>query len=313
MVDSATPKTVEPCVGVAFSGGADSTALLWATWRQAREAGLRVVALHVHHGLMAEADEWLAHAQAVCLRLEVPLYSRRLHGAPAPGDSVEAWARRQRYEALTELARGAGAELVLLAQHAEDQAESVLLQALRGGGPAGLAAMPSRWQSGGLSWARPWLTRPRAALRAVLEASELPWVEDPSNEDPRFARSRLRRQVMPVLQSAFPQAVTVLGEVARHAAQARLLADEVAAEELPRCQDAQGRLLYRAWSTLPPARRHNVLRAWLSNVLSQGVPVALLDRLAKEWHGQGARWQAPGGWICARKGGLSAELSSTTK
>ncbi|WP_374657197.1 tRNA lysidine(34) synthetase TilS [Inhella sp.] len=313
MVDSATPRTAEPCVAVAYSGGADSTALLWATWRQAREGGLRVVALHIHHGLMTEADGWLAHAQAVCRRLDVPLYSRCLQGSPAPGDSIEAWARHHRYEALTELARSAGAELVLLAQHAEDQAESVLLQALRGGGPAGLAAMPAHWQTGGLSWARPWLTRPRDAVRAVLEASQLSWVEDPSNADPRFARSRLRTHVMPVLQSAFPQAVTVLGDVARHAAQARLLADEIAAEDLPRCLDGHGRLLFRAWSTLPPARRHNVLRAWLASVLSHGVPVALLERLAKEWHGQGARWQAPGGWICARRGGLSAELSSATK
>lgn len=262
---------------------------------------------------MPEADAWLAHAESICERLRVPLFSRRLQDAPAAGDSVEGWARRQRYAALAALAREANATLVLLAHHAEDQAESVLLQALRGGGPAGLAAMPAAWQDEGIAWARPWLRRPRAALQAVLCASELPWVEDPSNADPRFARSRLRQQVMPALCAAFPQTPTVLGEVARHAAQARQLADETAAADLPHCVDVQGQLMFTAWAALPPARRHNALRAWLQARLVHGVPVALLDRLAREWHGQGGRWPAPGGWICARRGRLLAELSPDAK
>jgi tRNA(Ile)-lysidine synthase len=311
---SPTPRTADAqAVAVAFSGGADSTALLLATVRQARPLKLPVLALHVHHGLMPEADAWVAHAEAVCAQLGVPLHVHRLQGAPEPGDSVEAWARRHRYPALAAMAQQAGATLVLLAHHAEDQAETVLLQALRGGGPAGLAAMPARWQALGVHWARPWLHQPKERLATLVGAAGLPVVRDPSNADPRFARGRLRTQVWPVLQMAFPQVATVLGEVARHAAQARTLADEVAQLDLPGCRDEAGRLVHRLWSALPPARRRNALNAWLAALLPDGVPVALTDRLLDEWTGQGGRWPAPGGWLHASRGRLAVERSPSAK
>jgi tRNA(Ile)-lysidine synthase len=305
-------------VAVAFSGGADSTALLWVTARQGVLLGVDVVALHVNHGLLPEAEAWEAHARAVVDRLRatgapVRLRVRRLAGAPARGDSVEAWARRGRYTALADAAREAGASLVLLAHHADDQAETVLLQALRGAGPAGLAAMPERWVSEGLTWQRPWLHHRRAALHAVAQASGLPWVQDPSNADPRFMRNRLRQQVMPALSAAAPQAVPVLGQVAAHAAHARALADEVAEADLPACLNRDGRLRHEAWCQLPPARRRNALRAWLQTQLPAGVPVALLDRLGLEWRGQGGRWPAPGGWLRSQRGLLGIERSPTTK
>jgi len=308
MADTATPRPAErPCVAVAYSGGLDSTALLWLTARQGVLLGVSVVALHVHHGLMPEADAWVAHAQATVERLAseglpVRLVVHRLDGTPAVGDSVEAWARRGRYAALAAMAREAGASLVLVAHHADDQAETVLLQALRGAGPAGLAAMPMRWEADGLSWARPWLQHPRAQLRAAMQASGLAWVDDASNENPRFARSRLRQNVMPALVAAFPQAVHVLGDVARHAAQARALADEVATDDLARCRTADGGLAYRDWRALPPARRANALRAWLAQQLVAGVPVALVERVLAEWVGQGGRWPAAGGWLLSQKG-----------
>lgn len=319
MAASPTPKTAEvlpsgaPCVAVAFSGGADSTALLWVTARQAKPLGLRVVALHVHHGLQLQAEAWVTHAEQVCQRLAVPLRVARLSGEPKPGDSTEAWARRHRYEALAHMARAEGATLVLLAHHAEDQAETVLLQALRAGGPAGLAAMPSKWCGAGVHWARPWLKQPRAALAAAAARAGLPTIQDPSNTDPRFARSRLRHAVWPALVQAFPQAPQVLGEVARHAAQARALALETAALDLAICEDAAGRFCFTPWEALPPARRRNVLAAWLARRLPQGSPVALVDRLCDEWHGQGGRWPAPGGWLRARKRLLAFEASPTAK
>lgn len=313
---SPTPRIAEAkprCVAVAFSGGIDSTALLLATVRQAAALPLRVVALHVHHGLQPEADAWVRQAEAVCRRLGVELCVRRLQGRPAKGDSVEAWARRGRYAALAALAKAEGASLILLAQHADDQAETVLLQALRGAGPAGLAAMPAQWQAQGLHWARPWLARRRAELAAYVRAAGLPVVQDPSNEDPRYARSRLRSQVLPLIEPAFPQAVTALGEVARHAAQARQLADEVAADDLPSCCDAQGQLLHKAWLQLPPARRRNALQAWLARQLPEGVPVSLLDRLALQWQGLGREWPAPAGRLRSVRGRLRYEASSAAK
>jgi tRNA(Ile)-lysidine synthase len=286
-------------VAVAFSGGPDSTALLIATARQGRALGVRVFALHVNHGLQAQADAWEAQAHALAESLKVEFHSRKLRGQPKRGDSVEAWARAGRYAALVEMAHEAGVSLVLLAQHADDQAETVLLQALRGAGPAGLAAMPRAWQADGLHWARPWLAQPRERLLALLDGQ--PTVQDPSNADPRFARSRLRTQLMPALREAFPQTVAVLGEVARHAAQAKALADEIAALDLPPCLDEAGRLGFDAWSRLSPVRRRNVLQAWLAPQLPAGVPVSLLDRLCAEWTEKGRRWPTPAGPLVAQR------------
>jgi tRNA(Ile)-lysidine synthase len=306
MADSPTPR-IGDCVAVAFSGGLDSTALLMVTARQGAALGLRVVALHVHHGLMPEADAWALKAAQSAQQLGASFLMRRLQGQPSTGDSVEAWARKHRYQALADMAREAEATLVLLAHHAEDQAETVLLQALRGGGPAGLAAMPSQWEAHGLHWARPWLRYPREALAAMVAEAGLTSVSDPSNVDDRYARSRLRRRVWPALIDAFPQASKVLGEVARHAAHASALAQEIAALDLPACQSDQGGLRFESWYALPSARRRNVLAAWLAQQLSQGAPVALLDRLEHQWQRKGARWQAPGGWIVAAKGQLRFE------
>jgi len=305
-------------VAVAYSGGGDSTALLWVTARVAGELGLRVLALHVHHGLQPEADEWVRHAQAVVASLAaqglpVSLQVTRLQGQPAGGDSVEAWARKARYLALAQMARAAGAELILLGQHAEDQAETVLLQALRGAGPAGLAAMPGLHLREGLHWARPWLRQPRRRILTALQASGLDAVQDPSNQNPRFARSRLRQQVWPAFSANFPHATQVLGEVARHAAQARALAEEVAELDLPACLEAAGGLRHAQWQALPPARRRNVLAAWLAPQLPAGVPVSLLDRLSQEWQGLGRRWPAPGGWLISRRGVLRFEPSLAAK
>lgn len=307
-----------PAVGVAYSGGTDSTALLWVTARVAQSLGLRVLALHVHHGLLPDADAWEAHARATVASLAesglpVALEVARLSGRPEAGDSVEAWARRGRYQALTRMALASGVDLILLGQHAQDQAETVLLQALRGAGPAGLAAMPRLQVRGGVAWARPWVGQPKSRVQAVLLESGLPAVRDPSNHDPRYARSRLRQWVWPELERQFPQTTAVLGEVARHAAQARALADEVAAQDLPLCTSADGGLRYSPWAALPSARRRNALTAWLVPQLPDGVPVSLVDRLMAQWQGLGRRWPAPGGWLRSQRGVLRLEPSLAAK
>lgn len=282
-------------VAVAFSGGRDSLALLHATLRVAGSAGLQVVALHVHHGLMADADAWVKAAIRLCGRWQRagwPLRLRwhRLSGSPARGDSVEAWARRERYAALAAMAREEGASLVLLAQHRRDQAETVLLQALRGAGPRGLAAMPRSAEREGLVWARPWLDQPREAIEAYVRRHRLKAVEDPSNADPRFARSRLREQVWPLLCESFADAESALAQVARRAQEADAVLAELAALDLASMADAAG--LHRVrWLDLSPARRANALRAWLAAQLGSGAPDALVQRLLREWPSQAhARW-----------------------
>ncbi|MBL8331343.1 MAG: tRNA lysidine(34) synthetase TilS [Rubrivivax sp.] len=297
-------------MAVAFSGGRDSTALLHATARAARELGLRVIALHVHHGLMPQADAWLQHAQDQCRRwarsgLPVTLLFRRLKGAPAAAQSVEAWARQARYDALAQMAREGGAPLVLLAHHRQDQAETFLLQALRTGSARGLASMPRQAQRQGLHWVRPWLDHEPSAIAAYVRRWRLGHVEDGSNADPRFARSRLRTQVWPALGEAFPQAGERLAAAARRAQETAECLAELAAQDTQAC--AQGGALRREpWLRLSPARRANLLRHWLAGQSEQGLPETLVQRLLREWPAArgGARWPAPWGELLHRAGAL---------
>jgi tRNA(Ile)-lysidine synthase len=295
-----------PVVAVACSGGRDSVALLHATLHATRTLGMSVVALHVHHGLMADADHWASEVEALCERWNVAFECERLKGAPQAGESVEAWARRERYRALARLARGARAGIVLLGHHLHDQAETVLLQALRGAGPAGLAAMPRIVERDGLAWARPWIARTGAEIDAYLAPLGVDVALDPSNADPRFARSRLREAVMPALRLAFPEADAALAALARRAGEARAVLDEVAAEDLQRL-GAGDVLPLAAWRALSAARRTNALRAWLARVLDAPVAQTLIDRLASETADDAPRrWPVDGGRVLRSwRGGLA--------
>jgi tRNA(Ile)-lysidine synthase len=289
---------------VAFSGGRDSLALLHLSCRLAAAHGLTVVALHVHHGLLPEADAWLASARRLCRRWAArgwPLrfMATRLSGTPDSGQSLEAWARDGRRAALDVMARAAGARLLLLAQHRRDQAETVLIQALRGAGAAGLAAMPARIDRAGLCWARPWLGQPREAIDAYVRHHRLRPVEDPSNQDPDLARSRLRLQVWPALHQAFPQVERVLGQVARRAAEADAALQELAALDAAACCDDQG-LRLDDWLMLSPARRANLLRGWWQTHAGRRIADTLVQRLLAELprlqvRRSSARW-AQGAW-----------------
>lgn len=296
-------------VAVAVSGGRDSMALLHCTARAAAQRDVQVVALHVHHGLMPAADDWASFVERTCKRwarrgLPLSFAMTRLVGQPARGDSVEAWARAGRYAALTAMARRAQASLVLLAHHRGDQAETFLLQALRGAGPAGLGAMPASALRDGIAWCRPWLDTPRDAVEAHVRRHRIAFVDDASNADPRFARSRLRADVMPALRRAFPGAEAALAAAARQAAFARALADEFAADDLPRIT-TDAALEIGMWSALAPARQRNALRAWLA---AQGVAVsnATLDRLLLEVPAgrAPAQWPLDGGAVRRYRGRL---------
>ena len=289
MAASATPKSAEGLPGaprrvaVAASGGRDSTALLHCVARQAQALGIGVVALHVHHGLMPQADAWLTQVKGQAKRWGADFLAQRLASRPAAGESIEAWARRERYRALADMALAQQCSVVLLAHHRRDQAETWLLQALRGAGAAGLSAMPSEARRNGLLWCRPWLKQPRESIEAYVRRHRLRCVEDSSNTDPRFARNRLRLQVWPALTQAFGDAETSLAAAAVQAQEARTLALEVAAVDLAApCVWADGALHVPAWLQLSPARRVNALRVWLHQGLGQGVPASLVQRLMVE-------------------------------
>lgn len=292
-------------VAVAISGGRDSTALLHAVLRACRGSAVQVQALHVHHGLMSEADDWVRHLERQCRRWRSrihPLLSlqvERLTDRPVAGESVEAWARQQRYAVLARMARQVGAAHVLLAHHRTDQAETVLLQALRGGGAAGLSAMPGVMQRDGLHWHRPWLSWPASAVAAYAARFRLSCIEDPSNADPRFDRNRLRHQVMPVLRQGFPKCERSLQQVAAHAQAAQALIAEIASLDASKLQDGSGRLLRSAWLRLSPARQRFALQHWLQQFEPlSGLPESLLSRLLHELPGarNGSQWPLGDGW-----------------
>ncbi len=291
-------------VAVAVSGGRDSTALWHATARAARGRAIEVVALHVHHALLPQADAWAAHLRRQASRwaahgLPVRLLWQRLQQTPPRGHSIEAWARRERYAALGAMARSAGIELVLLAHHRRDQAETFVLQALRGAGPAGLAAMPVQIERDGIVWARPWLGQPREAIEAYVKRHRLSFVDDPSNSERALLRNRLRLEVWPALTTAFEQAEASLAASAQRAHEAAACLRELAVLDRASACDADGRLRLPDWLALSPPRRANMLRDWLRAQTLGGVPESLVQRLLRELPRapSASAWPWPGGAV----------------
>lgn len=297
-------------LAIAFSGGRDSTALLHAVWRAATALGrdaIELHVLHVHHGLQPAAEDWVVHCRQQVRRWSArgaPLHFhlRRLKLQLGPGESVEAAAREARYAALAKMATDTACTHVLLAQHADDQAETFLLQALRGSGPAGLASMPREIERGGIVWLRPWLDRPRHAIEAYIRRHRLSHIEDGSNTDPRYARNRLRHQVMPALEQAFPGAVAVLGRAAHQAQEAKVCLEALARIDLAAAGQDPGALKVQALLALGPQRLRNALRLWLREASDGPVAGEWIERLSQEMGAPGGRrWRLQG-----RQGGLLA-------
>ena len=259
-------------LGVAYSGGADSTALLLAAascWPG------RVQALHVHHGLQAAADEFVRVCESVCEQAGIPLHIVQVDARHAAGESPEDAARRARYAALAAAATAQGLKGVLLGQHADDQVETMLLALSRGAGLPGLSAMPVKLERRGVVFYRPLLQIPSAALREWLVQQQIPFVEDPTNTDERYTRNRIRARLLPVLAQAFRQFRTTFARSARHAAQAQAVLQEVAQQDLAAVGNPPA---IKALQTLSPPRQANVLRHWL--LLQDATPsAAQLDQL----------------------------------
>lgn len=266
---------------VAYSGGLDSTVLLHLLARLAPEAGCSLFALHVHHGLSPNADDWAAHCETECAALGVPLRVERVQLVRDAGKGLEAAAREARHAVFATL----DADWLLLAHHANDQAETLLHRLVRGTGLAGLAGMRERDASRRL-W-RPLLAEPRAALEAWAVARGLVWVEDESNADHRFTRNYLRHAVLPALVSRQPAAVGALTRAAGHFAEAEeLLTDlarlDAAAVRLGQA-DARRRL-----RDLSPARARNLLRYWLGEAGELAPDAARLEHARRALCGEAA-------------------------
>jgi tRNA(Ile)-lysidine synthase len=246
---------------VALSGGADSACLLAvAANLSGTFRGLPLRAVHVDHGLQAAAVSFREACAALCAALNIPLTVVATEVQTPPGASIEAAARDARYAALaSELKSG---ECLLTAHHSQDQAETVLLQALRGAGLKGMSAMPVCRPLGSGWHLRPVLDVPRDELLACGARSSGACAVDPMNQDLRFDRSYLRRRVWPLIETRWPGSAAVLSRTARHAAEAQELLDDAAAAHVTRLRDGDA-LSLPGLRALKPNERINVLRLWL--------------------------------------------------
>jgi tRNA(Ile)-lysidine synthase len=277
------PLAPQAPLAVALSGGADSVALALIAAEHCTATKRPLYFFHVHHGLMAEADAWVAHLQRFSQELKVQLLVRHVQVDLAAGLGIEGAARDARYLALTQLCTEQGVAALLLAHHRQDQAETVLLRLLRGTGVSGLAAMRVDVQRGGMRLLRPWLEVERAELLSVAQAYEqrTGWaaVQDPSNTDPKYARGALRSALAPVLNTHWPAWCQTLVRHAKQASEANEVLAEVAALDLAaldvKPEDQSFSLL--AWRSLSAARQALVVRHWLQK---QGVAMPGERRLA---------------------------------
>ncbi len=249
-------------LAVALSGGRDSIALLDALVRATPARGIRLAAIHVHHGWSVHADAWAAFCAETCARLGVTFALRCVQLSGAPRRSLEADARRARYAAMVDAARELGIATIALAHHQDDQAESLLLQLGRGAGPRGLAAMAAARHDGGILWLRPLLDLPRKVIDEYIRMRGLAHVDDDSNASPRHRRNALRQSVIPAIAAVLPGYPATLARAARWQAEASQLLDELAAIDAGNAFD--GTTLERAALVLlAPPRARNLLRWFL--------------------------------------------------
>lgn len=250
----------------------DSVVLLHLLHGLAPRFAWRLSALHVHHGISPNADMWANFCTEFCARLDIPLHIERVDIAPLRADhGIEAAARKLRHAAF----RKQSCDFVALAHHADDQAETLLLQLLRGAGIRGAAAMPVLSKvEGSVSGSapatvRPLLDIPRGTLYEYAVQHALQWVEDESNTDERYPRNFLRHRVLPLLEREFPAYRSTLMRGARHFAEAAALLDELA--QLDAQDQAESAVLdVSRLRALSPSRARNLLRFFLHR---QGAPM----------------------------------------
>jgi tRNA(Ile)-lysidine synthase len=264
---------------VGLSGGLDSIVLLHALATGTPTRDLRAV--HVHHGLHPDADAWTAHCERACAGLGVPLVVVRVEVERDAGNGLEAAARAARHAAFATLLRED--EVLALAHHRDDQAETFLLRALRASGPDGLGAMRP-WRRFGQGWLwRPLLGVPRSELLGYARQRGLAWIEDPSNVDTGFDRNFLRHRVLPLLRERWPQADAAFARGAALNAEAGELLDAEDAIALAgvRCADPNV-LDAAAVLALPAARRARVLRRWIHACGLPPLPAQGVERIGSD-------------------------------
>jgi tRNA(Ile)-lysidine synthase len=297
--------SASPRLAIALSGGLDSVVLLDSICRlhqiQAKKstkpeskevATPRIFAFHIHHGLQKVADEWLLFCEALAKKYKIGFDFRLLHiDTQSNSGNIEARARAARYEALIELCVYHGIEDLLLAHHQNDQAETVLLQLMRGAGVAGLSGMPesralatSTEQASSITLWRPLLRLSREELETYAREHRLKWIEDPSNQSSKYRRNAIRKSILPKLESIQPGATANLARSAEVLAQAQQLLDRLAQQDGKKIHNPESNTLsvqqLLDLKTSDSAAANNVLRYWLKDA---GLTMPSHERLQAWW------------------------------
>lgn len=247
---------------IAYSGGLDSHVLLHAAAKLIPKA--RLNAIHVNHGLSPNANIWQQHVETICAALSVNLYCEKILEKPVKEEGIEGWARRVRYASFQKYIQP---HAFLLTAHTQgDQAETVLLQLLRGAGPAGLAAMLPEQPFAHGKLIRPLLNFSRTQLEQYARGNQLNWIEDESNTNLSFDRNFLRHQIMPILKQRWPGFTKKFARSAENCQEANRLLNDIACQDLDGLNKKPNALSIYALTQLPPERQHNVLRYWLKTL-----------------------------------------------
>jgi tRNA(Ile)-lysidine synthase len=260
-------------MAIAYSGGLDSSVLLHLCANFAKKYATYLIVFHIHHGISANADKWAEHCQQECKKLGLPFEAAYVQLERTSAEGVEATARKKRYAALGELCRRHQIDMVLTAHHQDDQAETMLLQLLRGTGVPGLCGMQQCHVAEGLLGsptlllARPLLECTRVELENYAAEHQISHIDDESNIDVFFKRNALRHQIMPILAQHFPGYQTRFSRTAHHAQSALYLLEQLAEQDYLSCVSSsitQSDLNVTQLEKLPDARIDNVLRYWLA-------------------------------------------------
>ncbi len=265
---------------IGYSGGVDSHVLLHLCARLKSERGGVFAALHIDHGLHPDSAKWRDHCRAVCERLDLPFLSIPVDARPEKGESPEEAARTARYRAFESVLQAD--EAVLLAHHQDDQAETVMLQLMRGAGPAGLSGMGVEAVLGAGKLLRPFLEIPRQLLLEYARAHRLTWIEDPGNQTADFDRNYLRHHVFPLLRRRWPAAARTVSRSATHCAESEALLAAWGGDLLRTLRDEEGRLDLQALSEHSLPAQRWLLRAWLRELGWRPPPAVVLERILTE-------------------------------
>ena len=264
---------------VALSGGVDSVVLLHLLHQLQKTQNFTLKASHVHHGLSKNADKWVKFCEKLCTKLSVPLDVHRIKLPQKKSLGIEGEARQLRYEKLLQTKTN----LVVLAHHEDDQAETFLLQLIRGAGVKGLSSM-AHFDDSRRLW-RPLLNASRIDIENYAKKHKLKWIEDESNQNIDFDRNFIRSKVLPILKNRFSHIIKVISRSSAHLAEAQSLLDELAQIDLKNCLKSykyKHKLHVKTLEELSNARAKNVLRYWLE-INNQMMPSKdLLDELLRQ-------------------------------